>query len=116
MDCMAPNEINTFWDRYETGGIEPAMNWLEAATGNYKALEGDVPGLIREAREREVDLVQFIKEMDEFFIKESNDDTIRTNDDGDELRTGVSSEAGVTEDQGECSTSGADDTLPDSKD
>lgn len=106
---MGPTEINKFWDEYETHGMREALAYLTEYHGSLKALEGDVPGLVNIARDREVDLVQFLKELDEFFSKEDDDDTNGTDDDGGELRTGSDSTAVCPVDEDTSSPSCDDD-------
>ncbi len=106
---MGPTEINLFWDEYQMDGIEEALAYLKSYHGSLKALEGDVPGLVNIAREREIDLVQFLKELDEFFSKEDDDDTNGTDNDGGELRPGSDSAAVCPVDENTPSPSCDDD-------
>ncbi len=106
---MGPTEINDFWNEYETHGIEEALAYLTEYHGSLKALEGDVPGLVNIARDREIDLVQFLKELDEHFSKEDTDDTDGTDNNGGELRTGSGCPTGSPGDEGPSSSPSDDD-------
>jgi hypothetical protein len=103
-------EIDEFWDAYKQDGIQGALAILIKRHGNLKSLEGEVPYLVSSAKEKEIDLIQFIKELDEYMSEAKIDDTTRTSDDGGELRTDSSSEPDSTEDQSQPEPDGPDDS------
>lgn len=115
MDTMSNEAIDAFWERYETADVATAMDWLVSATGSMKALEGDVPALVTAARERDIDLIKFLKELDEYFAKEKEDDTPGISDDGSELRDDSGSSTDSTEDQVGSEPDGSDDSRADSQ-
>lgn len=104
------NEITTFWDRYETGGIDSAVSWLHDTYGNLKALEGDVQSLINEARERDINIIQFLKELDNHMLVERKDDTNGTPDDGRELSDVSCDVNGSSKDETESTEARHDDS------
>lgn len=119
MDSMVPKipnglkgeDITIFWDRYETGGVESATDWLRAATGSVSALEGDVKSLINEAKERNINIITFLKELDDHLLVESKDnDTNGTPDDGRELRDVSCDVNGSSENETESTEARHDDS------
>lgn len=114
VEPINPEDINVFWDEYESDGIGGALAFLIKRHGNIKALEGEVPYLVTSAKERGVDLIKFIKELDEYMSEEVEDDTDGTDNDGGELCDISDSEAVVDLDESESSPSQDDDRGPDS--
>ena len=110
MDNMVPSEVTIFWDRYETGGIVPAIDWLQAAHGGLTALEGDVKSLINEAKERNINIIQFLKELDDHMQVERKDDTNGTPDDGRELCAVSSDSSSSSENETESTEARHDDS------
>ena len=69
-------DIDEFWNDYESDGIGGALAFLIKRHGSLKALEGEVPYLVSSAKEKEIDIIKFMKELDEFLSEESEDDTV----------------------------------------
>jgi hypothetical protein len=116
-DPMTTADIKTFWNMYERDGISPALQWIMETKGGLVALEGDVKLLVDAARERDIDIIKFLSELDEFLHqpKEDNNDTNGTDNDGSELCTGSSGQANVDEVESGSTAHGADDSGADSQ-
>ncbi len=112
---MTPTDIITFWDKYAEGGIDASLTWVVNTYGDLKALEGDVPTLVSAARDREVDLIKFLGELDVYLTKEVRNDTVGISDDGGELRPSLSDETVGNEDSSPQESDGSDDSRADSE-
>jgi hypothetical protein len=56
-------EVKEFWDAYQANGIGAAY---EYSTSNLEGeLDEHVPALVEEAKDREIDMMQFLSELDE---------------------------------------------------
>jgi hypothetical protein len=114
-------DVETFWDTYTEGGIVAALIYARQFTGTEDAndvIKEHVPALITEAKERNIEIIKFLSELDQLEqveMAEKEDDTTGTGDDGGELRDDSSSPADSPEDQVGPEPDGSDDTGPDSE-
>lgn len=84
--------IDTFWDKYQEAGIEDAIAYVkEASGGDLSLLELAVPYLVEEARDRNIDMIQFLQELDAHLEKQ--DDASGTDNGSSELHPDSSDEA-----------------------
>lgn len=100
------DEIKKFWDRYEADGIRSAVEYVkEISEGNLDYLKDNVPALVEEARERNVDMISFLEALDEV----ETEDAAATSDDAGELPSDSSDPVGESEDADESAGEGAAD-------
>jgi hypothetical protein len=67
--------ITLFWNDYQEHGIEKALENVRARSesGDLYELEAAVPYLVQEARERGIDMIQFLTQLDEALEVEEED-------------------------------------------
>lgn len=76
---MSEQDINEtithFWNTYEAEGVDAALNEARARSENddLKNIEDAVPALVEEARNRNIDILQFLGELDEARANEQVD-------------------------------------------
>lgn len=99
--------ITKFWDDYQEQGIEVALKAVRerSAEGNLAELEMAVPFLVEEARNRDIDLLQFLTELDEQLAKEEQENADRANNGTSELPADGSDEADESSDEDEPASS-----------
>lgn len=98
-DVNNTDVIDTFWDTYVSDGIEPAMAYVKEQTdGDLTILETAVPYLVEEARTRDIDMIDFLQELDAFL---ENEDASRTNNGGSELPSDSSGETDQSQNENE---------------
>ena len=94
--------IDTFWDMYTESGITAALDYAKSqANGNLTILEGAVPYLVDEARNREIKIMDFLKELDQWYLEQVND-TDGASIDGGSVPDVVANESSEDEDGTEC--------------
>jgi hypothetical protein len=89
------NVIKEFWDNYTTHGIHEALRVVreQSETGDFKELEEQVPVLVQAARDRDIDIIQFLHELDEALAEEvGEEDATSGVDNGDRGISTVSSD------------------------
>jgi hypothetical protein len=90
--------IDRFWGLYQAEGIASAMTYVKDATGDdVAALEAAVPYLVEEARERDIDMVEFLQELDGELTKDASG----TDNGSSELRSDSGDEADQPQDEDE---------------
>ena len=111
---MEDFDYQKFWDLYqaEDGGIEACINYARDFAQDdetyEKVIQEHVPGLIEVAKEREVEMLKFLSDLDELEQREMAD-ADGTSDDVGGISPDSDSEAGDAQDEAEPSEARADD-------
>lgn len=104
--------ISKFWDDYQERGIAEALATVRerSADNGLEELEQSVPYLVEEARNRGIDILKFLAELDEQLAKEEEQDDATGTDNGPgELHADSSDEADQSSNEDEpASTSDVD--------
>ena len=88
-------EATKFWDAYQDGGIAAAMASIDSdGEPSVDDLRGAVPALIETAKERSIDMLVFLKELDALEASHATG----TDNDGSELSVDGSVDADPVED------------------
>lgn len=105
---VEPSLVDVFWDLYEEGGLTPAIEMARShSNGDLTALEQNVPFLVMEAKNRDIDLIKFLTELDAQMEKE--EDAAGITDDACELPADGSDDDVVSEDEDESAEARASD-------
>ncbi len=95
--------VKTFWDVYQEHGIGLAAAYFEKEVASQPAVARMlIPDILLEARNREINTITFMEDMDEHI---GNSDANRIIHDGGRVHTLSDNEAVVDEDQDEAEAS-----------
>lgn len=93
--------INTFWDKYENDGVEPAGEYFrEQVQGSIDITKLLIPYLLDEGKRRGIDLIKVVQEMQTINLEEQ-DNAIGTIDDGGRVPVVSDNEADDPENEDE---------------
>lgn len=91
--------IDGMWDLYQSDGIAAAVEYVkEQSGGDLEVLEPTVPYLVEEAKTRNIDLIEFLQDLDGYL---ETDNANRTDNGGSSLPSDVSCEIDQPEDEDE---------------
>lgn len=93
-------DVSKFWDIYGDEGIEAAVDFAKDNTdGNILVMQEIIPSLIEEAKERGIDMMEFLMELDS--VEGAVEDAAGTDNDGSELLVDSSDNADESQDEDE---------------
>lgn len=104
---MEDFDYNEFWNQFESDGAKGAIDYARGFAGdgdNYdKIIQEHVPGLIEVAKERGVNMIDFLAQLDALEQQElaEKEDAIRADNDGSELSIDSDTDADPTQDADE---------------
>jgi len=91
---MEENAITLFWDDYQKHGVEIAIDNELERSGNLLTLEQAVPELVEQAKERDIDMIKFLTELDVALAEKGVQAYAPRVDDGSDLVYSDSSDEG----------------------
>lgn len=112
---MEDFDYSVFWDNFDADGAEGAISYARGFAGDdedySKVIQEHVPGLIKVAKERGVNIIDFLAQLDELEQIElaEKDDAVRTNNDGGELSVDSDTDVDTPQDADEPSEPSDDD-------